>query len=557
MLTTVRAARLVVMAVAAATACAVSAPTAVAAPSNDAFSAAEVLSGRETGASGTNDQATKEAGEPNHAGEPGGASIWYAWTAPAAGRTTVSTCASESVDTVLAVYTGAAVNALSVVDANDNACGLQSTVSFTAGAGTTYRIAIDGVAGDTGPVEVDLRLAPPNDDFADAAILTGDTGSLGGLTIGASTEADEPEHFFGEGFPSVWYRWLAPSSGWATFETCGASYDSVLAVYTGSDLEQLAEVAANDDACGTSSRVSFEASAGTVYSIAVSGYLGRTGGFTLVWNRNAPPPEPPYATTSPSITGVARDGETLTASDGQWASSLPISLARSWGRCDRDFERCELIPGADSASYRLSNSDVGWRFFVRVTATNAAGSTVEYSGTTPPVAASPPMNVTVPMVSGQARPGSILVTTAGEWSGTGPLSLAYQWQACDALEENCRDLPGEATPVLRVTTAHLGKRLRVVVTATNPGGLAGATSDATPLIRAVRARRCVVPSVKGKTVAAARRAIRRGGCVTGRISRVYSSSVARNRVVSQAPRAGARVRAGTKVRLVLSRGRKR
>jgi hypothetical protein len=328
MLTTVRAARLVVVAVAAATACAISAPTAVAAPSNDAFSAAEVLSGRETGASGTNDQATKEAGEPNHAGEPGGASIWYAWTAPAAGRTTVSTCASESVDTVLAVYTGASVNALSVVDANDNACGRQSTVSFTAVAGTTYRIAIDGVAGDTGPVEVDLRLAPPNDDFADAANLTGDTGSLGGLTIGASTEADEPEHSFGEGFPSVWYRWLAPSSGWATFETCGASYDSVLAVYTGSDLEQLVEVAANDDACGSSSRVSFEASAGTVYSIAVSGYLGRTGEFTLVWNRNAPPPEPPYATTYPSITGVARDGETLTAADGQWASK-PADLARS------------------------------------------------------------------------------------------------------------------------------------------------------------------------------------------------------------------------------------
>jgi len=190
-----------------------------------------------------------------------------------------------------------------------------------------------------------------------------------------------------------------------------------------------------------------------------------------------------------------------------------------------------------------------------VAATSAAGTTVEFSGTTPPVAAAPPFNVTVPMVSGSARPGSILVATAGEWSGTGPLSLTYQWQACDAVEVVCSDLPGEAAPVMRVTAAHLGRRLRVVVTATNPGGASGATSDATPTIRT--AGRCVVPDVKGKTMAAARRAIRRRGCATGRVRRVYSGSVARGRVVAQAPRAGARLRPGAKVSLVLSRGRKR
>jgi hypothetical protein len=537
-----------------AAACWLSGPASAAAPANDAFASAEQLTGRQTATSGTSDQATKETGEPNHAGETGGASIWYVWTAPAAGRTTISTCGESSVDTVLAVYTGAAVNALTQVAANNNACGSQSRVTFQAAAGATYRIAVDGVGGATGDVELDLRLSPPNDDFADAVDVAGDTGSIGGLTTGASIEADEPEHV-GDGHPSVWYSWTAPSNGWATFETCGASYDSVLAVYTGSQLAQLTEVASNDDACGLSSRVSFEAAAGTVYSVAVAGFEGATGDFTLVWNRNAPPPEPPHATALPMISGVPRDGETLSAADGVWVSSLPLTLARAWGRCDRDFERCELIPGAGSSTYGLSSSDVGWRFFVRVTATSAAGTTVEFSGITPPVAAAPPVNVTVPIVRGSARPGSILVATAGEWSGTGPLSLTYQWQACDAVEVVCSDLPGEAAPVLRVTAAHLGRRLRVVVTASNPGGLAGATSDATPTIRT--ARRCVVPNVRGKTMAAARRAIRRGGCATGRVRRAYSASVARGRVVAQAPRAGAGLRAGAKVSLVLSRGRKR
>jgi len=538
-----------------AAACWLSSPASAAPPANDAFSSAEQLTGRQTATSGTNDQATKETGEPNHAGESGGASIWYAWTAPAAGQTTVSTCGDSSVDTVLAVYTGAAVNALTEVAANNNACGSQSRVSYQAAAGTTYRIAVDGVAGDTGAVELDLRLSPPNDDFDDAVEVAGDAGSVAGLTTGASIEADEPDHFSGYGYPSVWYSWTAPSNGWATFETCGATYDSVLAVYSGSQLAQLTEVASNDDACGVSSRVSFEATAGTVYSVAVAGFEGATGDFTLVWNRNAPPPEPPHATTFPMITGVPRDGETLSATDGVWVSSLPVTLARTWGRCDRDFERCELIAGAGSSTYRLSSSDVGWRYFVRVAATSAAGTTVEYSGITPPVAAAPPFNVTVPMVSGSARPGSILVATAGEWSGTGPLSLSYQWQACDAVEVVCSDLPGEAAPVMRVTAAHLGRRLRVVVTASNPGGSAGATSDATPTVHT--ARRCVVPNVKGKTMAAARRAIRRGGCVTGRVRRAYSASVARGRVIAQAPRAGARLGAGAKVSLVLSRGRKR
>src|SRR5215218_1171150 len=268
MLTPVRFTRLTVALAAAVAACWLSAPAA-AAPDNDAFSAAQALSGRETFASGNNDQASKEAGEPNHAGQPGGASIWYAWTAPAAGRTTVSTCATSSLDTVLAVYTGASVSALTEMAANDNACGLQSRVSFHAAEGTTYRIAIDGVDGDTGDVEIALRLSPPNDDFAGAAGIVGDTGNMTGLTIGASIEAGEPEHYLGEGYPSVWYSWMAPSSGWATFETCGASYDSVLAVYTGSALADLTEVTSNDDACELSSRVSFEASAGTVYAIAV------------------------------------------------------------------------------------------------------------------------------------------------------------------------------------------------------------------------------------------------------------------------------------------------
>ena len=68
--------------------------------------------------------------------------------------------AGSSFDTLLGVYTGTAVGALTTVASNDDANGTtQSQVSFAAVAGTTYRIAVDGFAGATGSVAV--RLTQP------------------------------------------------------------------------------------------------------------------------------------------------------------------------------------------------------------------------------------------------------------------------------------------------------------------------------------------------------------------------------------------------------------
>ena len=60
---------------------------ALAAPANDNFVDAEVPSTEDTSpTSGSNVDATKEAGEPDHGGDAGGASVWYRWTASDSGR---------------------------------------------------------------------------------------------------------------------------------------------------------------------------------------------------------------------------------------------------------------------------------------------------------------------------------------------------------------------------------------------------------------------------------------------------------------------------------------
>jgi uncharacterized delta-60 repeat protein len=68
---------------------------------------------------------------------------------------------------------------------------------------------------------------------------------------------------------------------------------------------------------------------------------------------------------------------------------------------------------------------------------------------------------------------------------------------------------------------------------------------------------CLVPNVKRKTLAAAKRAITRAGCSPGKVRKAVSRKVARGRVISQRPAARASVVAGTKVSLVVSRGRRR
>ena len=123
-------------------------------PANDNFPGT-TLNGMPISVMGTNLGASKETGEPYHAGHEGGASVWYSWTAPSSGQVVIDTCESNF-NTLLAVYTGDAVNALSTVASNDNGCVNQSQLGFAATAGTTYRIAVDGQLGQAGNVDLDI-----------------------------------------------------------------------------------------------------------------------------------------------------------------------------------------------------------------------------------------------------------------------------------------------------------------------------------------------------------------------------------------------------------------
>ena len=105
-----------------------------------------------------NASATLEPGEPRILGLNGGKSLWYRWTAPAAGRYQAG-LASEGFDPILAVHTGATLAELRLVAANDNhdtqTAGTEpatsALVTFEAAAGATYHFQVDGKATGTTP----------------------------------------------------------------------------------------------------------------------------------------------------------------------------------------------------------------------------------------------------------------------------------------------------------------------------------------------------------------------------------------------------------------------
>ena len=287
-------------------------------PANDLFANRITLTGSSNTVDGTNIRATREAGEPMHADVPGGKSVWWTWTAPIEGVVTVTTDGS-SYDTVLAVYTGDSVGALSSVASDDDGGeGTRSLVQFVGQAGTAYRIAVDGYEGATGGIRLTVEQTsvvprPAHDDFTSRTTLSSGPVSVSGSNLGASREPAEPNHADNAGGRSVWWSWVAGSDGFVTIDTLGSTFDTLLAVYTGNSLLTVVPVASNDQdpAGGDTSRVTFTAVAGTDYKIVVDGandgFGAESGTIRLSVSPSGVSPNPGndhFATRSP-LTGAS------------------------------------------------------------------------------------------------------------------------------------------------------------------------------------------------------------------------------------------------------------
>lgn len=146
------------------------------------------------------------------------------------------------------------------------------------GKGTTQ-----ASAGGSSRAALAAAAAPGNDNFANASTYPSNTSSRAGSTAGATKEGGEPSHAGFAGGASLWFRWTSPVSSLITFQTNGSSFDTLLAVYQGTSLTSLRSIAFNDDASSSTltSAVTFRTSSATSYYIALDGYGGASGNYSL------------------------------------------------------------------------------------------------------------------------------------------------------------------------------------------------------------------------------------------------------------------------------------
>ena len=176
---------------------------------------------------------------PGSPGRPAG-SVWYVWTGPGVVRLdrprrvaayrfeTSPPTGVSGVRNRIDIFKGDRIAALEQIASN-----LWGATYF-AEKGQQYRIRLSNRS-------VGLALnfrwtpgpPPANDDFAQAALLEGVSGTFEGTSGGATLERSE---WFGEAAATTWYRWIAPSDGDWTFSS---DRPKVVLVLEGDDISAL------------------------------------------------------------------------------------------------------------------------------------------------------------------------------------------------------------------------------------------------------------------------------------------------------------------------------
>ena len=266
--------------------------------SNDLCSAATSVSSGNTytgtTATATND-GTTSCGTSNTTKDR-----WYTFTAPGTGTLSLNTCGS-AYDTVLSVHTGCPGTSANSIKCNDDAAaggpcaGSASALTQAVTAGTSYKVRVGGYNGASGNFTLTVAFAPTVVDNNNCvnAIATAAGQTYTGTT---ATATNDGQTSCGSSNTSKdrWYKFVAPSSGTMTVDTCGSAFDTVLSLHSACGGTSANSLNCNDDAtagaCASSpqSYITRSVIGGTTYYIRVAGYNAASGNFNLRVNFSSP-----------------------------------------------------------------------------------------------------------------------------------------------------------------------------------------------------------------------------------------------------------------------------
>ena len=189
----------------------------------------------------------------------------------------------------------------------------------------------------------------------------------------------------------------------------------------------------------------------------------------------------------------------LTVNQGTW-SGLGNTYIYQWQRSPNGTFWSN-VAGATSNSYTVGVADENDRLRIQVTAVNPDANVSAVSPATAVVPSAPPVNTGVPVISGTTHRGDVLTATAGQWSGPG-VDCAYQWQR-SANGSTWTAITGATAASYILGLADEGDVIRVVVTATNPDGVASVSSQPSATVIASMPGNTSPPTVSGSAVRAA------------------------------------------------------
>jgi hypothetical protein len=233
-------------------------------------------------------------------GTIGGDDVWYRFSSPCSGPVRVDTCGS-SIGTLLSIFPGnvgcppplSAQIAASCYASGGNPCSPQSSLTFSASAGSDYliRVAGDQIPG-TSPPQYEqgaftLRVTTPSitNNTCAAAPLIADNQTVAGSTCGAAASGTPAACAPTIASPDVWYRYVPSCSGRVGIDLCGSNFDTVAGLYSGT-CDALVEEGCNDDApthctSAIASYLESDVAAGQAYFVRVTGYNGAFGQYVL------------------------------------------------------------------------------------------------------------------------------------------------------------------------------------------------------------------------------------------------------------------------------------
>lgn len=172
--------------------------------------------------------------------------------------------------------------------------------------------------------------------------------------------------------------------------------------------------------------------------------------------------------STPTITGTAKVGATLTAKRGSWTSGT--TFAYQW------LVNGKPVTGATGTTFKPRASDVGKKVTVKVTGAKSGHTTVTRTSKATSAVVKGTLTTSRPTITGTAKVGARLTARRGTW--TAGTTFSYRWYA------NGKAISGATATTYKLRAADRGKVVTVKVTGTKAGYVtATTTSSRTAAVR--------------------------------------------------------------------------